>query len=300
MRAKWRAALTLTFSLFVASGTSPCVSGSNSKGVSGDKPEAGRPAVYVARVVSVSPAGRDTFVSCLRQKELPAWRKLKRDGLLADQSVFETTSLRISAPGVPSWNFLLLTHLAPASTPDAFFKAELKLWGGRRRGTRCEEAPGVEVRRVEVLHSTPNSYYPRPDAGTRRPEAPTEFSVNYIVEYIAVRETSEFLDEYRETMRRNIGPAVGQLIREGWLLNLIALETVSVRRTQPGVPNWNQIHVRGYFPEKGTVPPSDLDGALRRVNPQGGGTAGIFGRLDAIRMKPREDVARQLPELAVR
>jgi hypothetical protein len=48
------------------------------------------------------------------------------------------------------------------------------------------------------------------------------------------------------------------------------------------------------------VPPGDLDGVLRRVNPQSGGTARVFGRLDAIRTKPREDVARQLPELAVR
>ncbi|MCA1602273.1 MAG: hypothetical protein LC776_11730 [Acidobacteria bacterium] len=298
MRPKWRAPLALTFALLAAASTSPSASGNNSKGGSGDSTEAQRPAVYVARVVSVSAAGRDAFVSCLRQKELPGWRRLKRVGLLADQSVFETTSLRISAPGVPPWNFLLLTRLAPAAAPDAFFKAEEKLRGKKR--PRCEEAPGREVRRVEVLHSTPNSYYSRPDHGNRLPGAPTEFSVNYIVEYIAVRQTSEALDEYRETMRRNNGPAIGQLIREGWLLNFIALETVSVRQTQPGVPNWNQIHVRGYFPEKGTVPPSDLDGALRSVNPQGGGTAGIFGRLDAIRTKPREDVARQLPELAVR
>jgi hypothetical protein len=84
------------------------------------------------------------------------------------------------------------------------------------------------------------------------------------------------------------------------LLNLIALETVSVEFAQPGMPNWNQIHLRGYFPDKGRVPPSALDGALRRVNPQSGGAAAVFGRLDSIRTKPREDVARQLPELAVR
>src|SRR5688572_23168528 len=43
-----------------------------------------------------------------------------------------------------------------------------------------------------------------------------------------------------------------------------------------------------------------LDGVLRRINAQSGGAAGVSGRLDAIRTKPREDVARQLPELAVR
>jgi hypothetical protein len=40
------------------------------------------------------------------------------------------------------------------------------------------------------------------------------------------------------------------------------------------------------------VPPGDFDVVLKRVNPQGGGITGVFGRLDAIRTKPREDVAR--------
>ena len=258
------------------------------------------PAVYVARVLSVSAAGRDAFVACLRQKELPVWQQMKRNGLLADQSVFETVSVRLGAPDVPAWNFLLLSHLAPSATPEAFFKAEKDRESKRPTGTRCEDAPGIETLRVEVLRSTPNSYYPRPAPGTRLTDALTEFTVPFIVEYIAVRDTPEALNEYRETMRTNNGPALAQLIRDEMLLNFIALETVSVRYAQPGVPKWNQIHLRGYFPDKGPVPPDALDGALRRINPQSGGAAGIFGRLAAIRTKPREDVARQLPKLAVR
>jgi hypothetical protein len=115
-----------------------------------------------------------------------------------------------------------------------------------------------------------------------------------------VRETPEALNEYRETMRTTMGPALAQAIRDNMLLNFIALETVSVRYAQPGVPTWNQIHLRGYFPDKGLVTRDALDGVLRRINPQSGGAAGVSGRLDAIRTKPREDVTRQLPELAVR
>jgi len=300
MEWKWQVLLVLTCALFAIAGSSPNGSGSNSRRGWGGTADNERPAVYIARVLSVSAAGRDAFVSCLRRKEFPAWQKLKRGGLLTDQSVFETSSVRLTAPGVPAWNVLLLSHLAPAVAPDAFFNAEEKRVGKRSPGTRCEDAPGVETRRIEVLHSTPNSYHPRPAAGARGPDAPTEFTVPYIVEYIAVRETPEALNEYRETMQMNIGPAVGQLIRDNLLLNLIALETVSVKYAQPGVPKWNQIHLRGYFPDKGPVPPSALDGALRRVNPQGGGAAGIFGRLDSIRTKPREDLARQLSGLAVR
>jgi hypothetical protein len=297
MRFKWWVLPVLTFALVAAASPSQSASGSNLRRDSGDGNDAGRPAVYVARVLSVSAEGRDAFVSCLRQKWLPTWQRMKRDGLLTDQSVFETTSVRTAAPGAPHWNFLLLSHLAPSATPDAFLKAEKNGEDKRPSGTRCAEAPGVKTRRVEVLHSTPNSYHPRP---TPSPDAQTEFTVPYIVEYIAVRETPEALNEYRETMRTNNGPALAQLIRENMLLNFIALETVSIRYAQPGVPKWNQIHLRGYFPDKGPVPPGALDVALRHVNPQGGGAAGVFGRLDAIRTKPREDVARQLPELAVR
>lgn len=256
-----------------------------------------RPAVYVARVLSVSAEGRGAFVSCLRQEALPVWQRLRRDGLLADQSVFETTSVRLATPGAPHWNFLLLSHLAPSATPDTFVEAEQKRERKQPAGTRCEEVPGVETRRVEVLHSTPNSYHPRL---TPSPDAQAEFTVPYIVEYVAVRETPEALNEYRETMRMTIGPALAQAIRDNMLLNFIALETVSVRYAQPGVPTWNQIHLRGYFPDKGLVTRDALDGLLRRINPQSGGAAGVSGRLDAIRTKPREDVAGQLPELAVR
>ena len=257
----------------------------------------GHPAIYVARVMAVSATGKDVFLACMRQRGVSLWHRLKRDGLLVDQTVFETTSVEKSAAGVPRWNFLVLSHLAPSITPETFFKAEGR-GGGQRVGTTPCDAPGVETRRVEVLHSTPNSYYPSLASSDRDANAP-EFIVPYIVEYIAVRDTSAALDQYRETMRSNIGPAVGQLIRDNWFVNLIALETVSVVYTQPTMPSWNQIHIRGYFPEKGATPAA-LDEALRRVNPQSGGYAGVFAPLDAIRTWAREDVARPLRELAVR
>lgn len=283
----------LTVALLAVGGSFPSASGVNTEQDSRRTVNVERPAVYVARVLSVRAEGRDPFVSCLRQKALPVWQRMRRDGLLADQSVFETASVRLATPGAPHWNFLLLSHLAQSAPPDTFFEAEQK----QPPGTRCEEVPGVETRRVEVLHSTPNSYHPRLTPST---DTQTDFTVPYITEYIAVRESLEALNEYRETMRTTMGPVLAQAIRDDMLLNFIALETVSVRYVQPGVPTWNQIHLRGYFPEKGLVTRDALDGALRRLNPQSGGAAGVSGRLDAIRTKPREDVARQLPELAVR
>jgi hypothetical protein len=293
------ALLTLTFVCFEIAGFSQSVGDRDSKRGTRSHAGTGRPEVYIGRVISVRAAGRDAFVSCLRQSEVPVWQKLKRDGLLADESVFEMSSLNISAPGVPSWNFLILSHIPPGVKPDAFFKAEKKQKDKVSPGPWCEDAPGVVTRRVEVLRSTPNAYYPRPPTENRTPDAPTEFTVPYIIEYIAVRETPAVLNKYREAMRLNVGPAVGLLIREEWLLNLIALETVSVKYAQSGMPGWNQIHIRGLLPDKGSRLAA-FDGALRRVNPQGGGYAGIFGGFDSIRTKPREEIARQLSELAIR
>lgn len=297
MKRKLRVPLVLTFTVLASGSPYLSASGSSPARSWGKKASGESPAVYVARVLSVSAEGRDAFVSCLRQKALPVWQRLRRDGLLADQSVFETASVRLATPGAPHWNFLLLSHLAPSATSDTFFEAEQKREGRQSSDTRCEEVPGVETRRVEVLHSTPNSYHPRL---TPSPDAQAEFTVPYIVEYAAVRETPEALNEYREIMRTTMGPTLAQAIRDNMLLNFIALETVSVRYAQPGVPTWNQIHVRGYFPDKGLVTRDALDGVIRRIDPQSGGAAGVSGRLDAIRTKPREDVARQLPELAVR
>ncbi len=50
-----------------------------------------------------------------------------------------------------------------------------------------------------------------------------------------------------------MGPTLAQAIRDNMLLNFIALETLSVRYAQPGAPTWNQMHLRGYFPDKGLV-----------------------------------------------
>jgi len=110
------------------------------------------------------------------------------------------------------------------------------------------------------------------------------------------------LDEYRETMRTMLGPVQGHMIKEGSLLNFIALETVSVKYSQSGMPEWNQIHVRGgNFPEgKMPSPSPGMDRALKFLFPSSGGASVVFGRLRAIRTKPREDFARQLRELSIR
>jgi hypothetical protein len=80
----------------------------------------------------------------LQERELPIWRKLKRDGLLADASVFEVTAVLTSEPGVPGWNFLFLYHLAPSVTPAVFFEGEKKGEETSIGAKRCEDQAGAD------------------------------------------------------------------------------------------------------------------------------------------------------------
>jgi len=64
------------------------------------------PAVFVFRIISMGSAQRDVSVACLAKSDLPFWRDLKKKGLLAKVSVFETISVDRSETGVPAWNSL--------------------------------------------------------------------------------------------------------------------------------------------------------------------------------------------------
>ncbi len=156
----------------------------------------------------------------------------------------------------------------------------------------CDTA-GVEVRRIETLRPTPDFYLPR--AGSERFAS----SAQFVIEYIDVQNKPAAKREYRETMRTSVGPAIGKLVNDGVFYSLSSFETASVEYTQPAMPRWNELHVRGYFPDKGPNPP-EVDIALKQVNPQRGGSTEVFARLDSIRSKAREDFARQLHELDVR
>jgi hypothetical protein len=81
------------------------------------------PAVFVVRVISAPSTQRDAFVACLSQNDLPFWRGLKEKGMLAKVSVFETTSVTRSEPGVPAWNFVISSQLAEGAKADSFVQA---------------------------------------------------------------------------------------------------------------------------------------------------------------------------------
>jgi hypothetical protein len=75
------------------------------------------PAVFVFRIISVGSTQRDVSVACLVKSDLPFGRDLKKKGLLAKVSVFETISVDRSETGVPAWNSLFQAR--PGGSEDA-------------------------------------------------------------------------------------------------------------------------------------------------------------------------------------
>jgi hypothetical protein len=193
-------------------------------------------AVFVFRIVSVGAAQKDSFVACLAKSDLPFWRDLKKKGLLAKVSVFETTSVEKSEPGVPAWNFVISSEIAQDAIADSFLQTLEK-----RKG--CESAPGIELRRIETLKTTPNTHYAR--ATVEGDRIAREKQVEFSIEYIAVDPAK--LDRWNEIYIR-IDPAMGLIIRDGLYFSSDVLLTVKVNFSQPGMPAWNTIHVLGRFP----------------------------------------------------
>lgn len=244
--------------------------------------EPARAPVFVARVIDIPTGQRDAFVGCFSRSDLRRWQKLQRKGLLQAGRVFETRKiLRRNPADQPDWNFLFLAQVRDE-------KAATKFSALKR--TACERTADAQLRRVELLTGTPNSMAPAP-----RPPRP---DIVYIAEYIAVDETQEALNTYRDLMRTTAGPAVGELVKAGQYDSFVAMETARVLYQDRSMPRWNQIHVRGTYPEVG--PRAPLTSAfIRRLNPKFADRGQLFRVFDGIRHHAREDEAGDVAELRV-
>jgi hypothetical protein len=238
--------------------------------------------MFVARVTNVPTSQRDAFVACVGRSDLRRWQKLERKGLLQAGRVFETRKvLRQNPADQPVWNFLFVAQVRDEGVARRF--APL-------RRTACERAAGAQLRRVELLTGTPHSVHPAPRAP--RPD------IIYIAEYIAVDDTQEALSTYRDLMRTAQGPAVGEVIKAGQLDSLVAMETARVLYQDRSMPRWNQLHVRGTYPEIGirTLGTSTF---IPRFNPKFADRDAVFRVFDGIRHHTREDEAGEVAELRV-
>ena len=135
--------------------------------------------------------------------------------------------------------------------------------------------------RAEVLLTTPSAFVmPQGWQGsTDRPGRQAS------LEYINVQPA--YLDEYRDVMRKYIGPAAAKLVGTGGIGTFRAMETAAVLYQHPSLnADWNQIHLcevdAGSFRGFG----QEFDAVLREISPDGG-FAGVFAGLNRMRTIPR-------------
>lgn len=144
-----------------------------------------------------------------------------------------------------------------------------------------QQPSGVHLLRAEILVTTPSSFvFPRGWAGSsHRPDRKPS------LEYLDV--DPPYLGEYREIMRRYIGPAASKLVAKGKLGTFRTMETAAVLFQDPSLcAKWNQIHLSEVDAESFQGFGQELDAALREISPDGR-FAGVFAGLDRMRTIPR-------------
>ncbi len=140
---------------------------------------------------------------------------------------------------------------------------------------------GLHLLRAELLLATPASFiFPRGWAGSsHRPHRKPS------IEYLDV--TPAHLRDYREIMRRYIGPAASKLVAMGKLGTFRTMETAAVLFEAPSLgTTWNQIHLSEVEAEGFQGFGRELDAALHEIAPDGG-FAELFAGLDGMRTIPR-------------
>ncbi|HYC06101.1 MAG TPA: hypothetical protein VED40_22620 [Azospirillaceae bacterium] len=212
------------------------------------------------------------YVVDYRAAHLRRLEELRADGLIESHALYRHDAVLRESAAWPAWDFLSWTVLAPGVGADPIVAALAS--PARRVRT------SAVTRRREVLRRTPASYH----AGPSRAALARGLSPYVEIEYIDVGEGH--LDEYRDSMRVNSGPAMALLMERGRAVDFLAAETVEVLVRGAGMPPWNQIHLSGRFAEDDATHLQSFDEALRTINPAGGYER-VFGRLAAYRTHPR-------------
>lgn len=238
------------------------------------------PPSLVAQTFSAPAEASNAFIECLERSAKGGWSGLRRSGELLSNRVFRKVGQRNGQPGI-DWSVLIVSAAKSDTSAPALVAVP----------QRCSRSTGTRLVRAEIMRATPASYHPAPVSRLIRPD------LAFVVEFIDVRNEVAALEEYRETMRTSIGPAVGRLVRENKLYSMIGLETAKVMQHSDSRFDWNQLHIRGYYPEVASR--LAMSRYMQEVNPRRGGFSQVFGRLDAIRTKPRDDIAQEVTRLSL-
>jgi hypothetical protein len=186
------------------------------------------------------------------------------------QALYRHRTVFRNGAEAPVWSHLELSYFRNMVPEEAIIDLVVK--------RRPAEA---DLLRAEILLTTPSSFVLPRDWQGLGDRTDRQASL----EYIDVQSTS--LGEYRDVMRKYIGPAAARLVRAKRIGTFRAMETAAVLYRHPEQKiDWNQIHLcevnADGFEGFGKV----FDAALQELSPDGG-FASVFASLDRIRSIPR-------------
>lgn len=176
-----------------------------------------------------------------------------------------------------AWNYLALIELSSQEEAN-----EVKVCLNSMKFTA-----DVEVIRLELLITTPESTYPLPQRKAKKRLA----KPFYAVEYVDVKKN--YLKEFQNIMIKNNGPAMKYIMEHTkWCYNFYALETVHIYDHNPNYPTWNQIHVIGLFVESVFCYKKDFTSGLKEAS--GVSFDANFSRLREIRTMLYKTIGRKV------
>lgn len=230
------------------------------------------------RVFRVEPDARIVVLARTVQAEGPAWeaawdgdacRTAFGDTCLG-RALYRHRSVFRSASDAPAWSHLELGYYRAIVPAEVVQNLVFE---------RRPEQP--RLLRAEILLTTPSSFVvPRGWRGSAdRPGRQAS------LEYIDVRPGR--LGEYRDMMRRSIGPAAARLVAADRVGTFRAMETAAVLYRHPSFDvDWNQIHLSEVEADTFAGFGGEFDAALRDVAPDGN-FVDLFAGLDRMRTIPR-------------
>jgi hypothetical protein len=186
------------------------------------------------------------------------------------QALYRHRSVFQSASEASVWSHLELSYFRNVVPVDALRDLVFK-----------QQPAEGHLLRAEILLTTPSAFLmPRGWQGSMdRPDRQAS------LEYINVRPA--FLGEYRDVMRKYIGPAAAKLVRADRFGTFRAMETAAVLYRDPSLNiDWNQIHLCEVDARVFQGFGQEFDAVLREISPDGG-FVGVFAGLDRMRTMPR-------------
>jgi hypothetical protein len=186
------------------------------------------------------------------------------------QALYRHRSVFRNASEAAVWSHLELSYFRDLVPAGAIHELVVK-----------QQPPETQLLRAEILLTTPSAFLlPRNWRGSAdRPERQAS------LEYIEVQ--YPYLSDYREIMRKYIGPAAAKLVQAGRVGTFRTMETAAVLYRDPELKiDWNQIHLCEVDADGFCGFGQEFDDALREVSPDGGFVA-VFAGLDRMRTIPR-------------